>query len=77
MSAKFPGGGRAGSFLAGSLLSLASGDKLVIGCIYRSPHCTAKNISKLFNMLINVCARNLSHILIIGDFNFKEIDWTF
>ena len=28
-------------------------------------------------MLINVCARNLSHILIFGDFNFKEIDWTF
>ena len=58
-------------------LSLASGDKLVISCIYRSPHWTAKIISKLYDMLINVCARNISHILILGDFNFKEIDWNF
>ena len=35
-------------------LSLASGDKLVIGCIYRSPHCTAENISKLYDMLLSL-----------------------
>ena len=56
-------------------LSLAKGDKLILGCIYRSPHSTVENITKLYDMLTNVCAINPSHMLILGDFNFKEINW--
>ena len=36
-----------------------------------------ENISKLYDMLLNICARNLTHIAFLGDFNFKEIDWKF
>ena len=55
-------------------LSLAKGDKLILGCIYRSPHSTVENITKLYDMLTSICASNPSHILILGDFNFKEIN---
>ena len=56
-------------------LALNTRDKLMIGCIYRSPHCTADNIFKLFQMFRHVCAQKPSHLLILGDFNFKEINW--
>ena len=56
-------------------LSLVRGDKLLIGCIYRSPHSNADNNQNLQNMLRNVCAQKPSHVLFLGDFNFKEINW--
>ena len=56
-------------------LYLARGDKLLVCCIYRSPHSTVDNDFKLYDMFRNICAKKPSHILILGDFNFKEIDW--
>ena len=38
-------------------MALNMTDKLMIGCIYRSPHCTAANIFKLFQMFRHVCAQ--------------------
>lgn len=58
-------------------LSLTRVDKLLIGCIYRSPHCTAVNVSKFYGMLRNICSQKTSHLLIFGDFNLKEINWDF
>ena len=55
-------------------LSLTRGDNLLIGCIYRSPHSNADNNQNLHNLLKNMCAQKPSHILILGDFNFKEIN---
>ena len=56
-------------------LCLARGDKLLVDCIYRSPHSTVDNDFKLYDMFRNICAKTPSHILILGDFNFKEINW--
>ena len=57
-------------------LSLTKGYKLILGCIYRSSHCTVENITKFYDMLTTVCAGNPSHTLILtGYFNFKEINW--
>ena len=53
-------------------LSLAKGDKLILGYIYRSPHCTVENITKLYDMLTSVCASNHSHILNVGDLILKK-----
>ena len=55
-------------------LSLTRGDNLLIGCIYCSPHSNADNNQNLHNLLKNMCAQKPSHILIFGDFNFKEIN---
>lgn len=50
-------------------------DKLLIGSIYRSPNSSAENNGKLNSLLKSVVHAGYSHILISGDFNYKEIDW--
>ena len=56
-------------------VSLDKGDKLIIGCMYRSPNSSVEKNNELYDMLKNVCASNPAHILILGDFNSKEINW--
>ena len=51
-------------------------DTLLIGVCYRSPNSTADNNEKLLDQLRRVEKVNATHVLIMGDFNFKEIDWT-
>ena len=34
-----------------------------------------KNTIHLVNLLREISARRFSHLVIMGDFNFKEIDW--
>ena len=58
-----------------SKLILAKGDMLILGCMYRRPHCTVENIIKLYDVLTGVCASNHAHFLILGDLNFREINW--
>ena len=50
----------------------SGGKKTVIGVVYRSPKLSATNIEKLFN-----CIHELSHrdLVIMGDFNYPNIDW--
>ena len=50
-------------------------DKLLAGCIYRSPNSSLENNQILFKLLDNVRDGNYTHLLITGDFNCKEIDW--
>ena len=58
---------------------LRGGDKLLFACCYRSP--TTSSTSEMnndnLNLLLNkICDKNYSHRCIIGDFNFKDINWT-
>ena len=60
-------------------IELIGKDKLLCGCMYRSPS-NDKNMSCENTRLITLSIgkameRNPSHILVSGDFNFKEIDW--
>ena len=48
---------------------------LLFGCIYRSPNSTKENSRHLNNLLYKVCTRDVSHLIIVGDFNFPEVDW--
>ncbi len=56
-------------------ISLNIKDKLVIGCVYRSPSNPLEDIHKLTATLNNVIVQGYTHVLILGDFNLKEIDW--
>ena len=56
-------------------IKLTGSDNLMKGCVYRSPSSNSDNNQKLLEMFLNVKDLNPSHLLIMGDFNLKEIDW--
>ena len=56
-------------------INLSGGDNIIIGCVYRSPNSTHENNRSLFEALQVISGNNPSHLLILGDFNIKEIDW--
>ena len=56
-------------------INLKNNDKMIVGCIYRSPNNTTENNKELFQLLSSVNNKQFSHILIVGDFNCEEIDW--
>ena len=57
-------------------LPLIGEDKLLVGCLYRSPTLSMHESSEeLCQLLHTVCASAPSHLLIGGDFNIPHIDW--
>ena len=50
-------------------------DRLLIGCIYRSESGSNENNSKLRELIQKISKLSYSHILIMGDFNYKDIKW--
>ncbi len=59
-----------------SEVSLGAEDKLLVGCFYRSGSNTSRNTDLLMELLRKISQMKYSHILLMGDFNFPEIDWT-
>ncbi|MEW8543113.1 MAG: endonuclease/exonuclease/phosphatase family protein [Candidatus Thiodiazotropha sp.] len=58
------------------IINLNEKDKLLVSVIYRSTNSCTENNEKLLEvmkMLNNV--KNISHVLIMGDFNLPEIQW--
>ena len=51
-------------------------DKLLVGCVYRSPSSTELNNARLCQLIQQSSDRGYSHITIEGDFNYPEIEWT-
>ena len=60
-------------------ISFIGKDTLLVGCIYRSPTndktLTAESTMRVSEAIKQAMDRKNSHILIGGDFNYKEIDW--
>ena len=59
-------------------IRLRGGDTLLFGCIYRSPTVTqdsAVNNENLNQLLMTLCNKSYSHVCLVGDFNFKDINW--
>ena len=56
-------------------IRLANYDKLLVGCIYRSPDSSNGNNLKLNSLMKKTVELEHSLILICGDFNYKEINW--
>ena len=50
-------------------------EKFLVGCIYRSNSGTIENNLGLNRLLQKVTTLKYSHLLIVGDFNYKQIDW--
>ena len=53
-------------------------DTLLFGCIYRSPTTTktsAMNNENINQLLKQISSSKYSHICIVGDFNYKNINW--
>ena len=48
---------------------------LLIGTIYTSPNSDESNNNKLNLLLDEINKSNFKNVLIMGDFNFKDIDW--
>lgn len=58
-------------------LRLANEDKLLVGCVYLSPSGNRQHgMTELEAMLKAVSNFNPSHILMAGDFNVPQIDWS-
>ena len=51
-------------------------DKLLLASIYRSPNSDVENNAKINELLKSVAEMGRSHVLIVGDFNYKDIDWS-
>ena len=49
--------------------------RLLLGCIYRSPSSSSENNSELCNLLKKACQRKHDHLLLVGDFNYRDINW--
>ena len=59
-------------------IRLRGGDILLFGCIYRSPTPTSdfiENNENLNRLLKTICTKSYSHICLVGDFNYKDINW--
>lgn len=50
------------------------GDKLLLGCIYRSPNSTDVNDGEMYELLRSVSGNLYSHICLLGDFNTHQVD---
>ena len=59
-------------------IRLRGGDILLFGCIYRSPTTTGnsdQNNENLNDLLKAITRKNYSHRCIVGDFNYRNINW--
>ena len=55
---------------------LCGSDCLLIGGIYRSPSCNICNSTKSLCDLLQSVVGHSSHLLICGDFNYSDINWS-
>ena len=58
-------------------VKLRNDDKLLCGCVYRSPSkdTTKETTSKVCEIIQEATLKNKERLLICGDFNYPEIDW--
>jgi hypothetical protein len=58
-------------------IKLSNDEIILVGCVYRSPNSDSENNNAMLNLINEICARKITKILIMGDFNLPEIDWDF
>ena len=56
-------------------IKLKRQDQIILGCIYRSPNSIPENNKNLNLLLKEIVNRKASHTLIMGDFNYPNINW--
>ena len=50
-------------------------DKILIGCIYKSPNSTEDNVNNLLKLLNEEEINKYDKVCIVGDFNYPNINW--
>ena len=58
------------------IVGLNKTEKLLIGLVYRSPNSTEENNVLLNNMMSSLNDENFARIVVMGDFNYRDIDWS-
>ena len=59
-------------------IRLRAGDTMLFACCYRSPTASStseKNNERLNRLLLTISKKTYSHRCIVGDFNYRDIDW--
>ena len=56
-------------------MKVEGNDRLLIGCIYRSESGTTENNNKLKELIRKISTLGYLHVLIMEDFNYKDIKW--
>lgn len=56
-------------------IKLKENDSLLVGCLYKSPNSSEENSKRLLDMFSKIKDERDTHKLIMGDFNFREINW--
>ena len=56
-------------------IQLQKQENLLLGCMYRSESGTLENNNFLNIIIKEACSLNVDHILLMGDYNYKKIDW--
>ena len=54
---------------------LERNEELLVGSFYRSPSSASSNNILLNEVLKEISAMNFPHMLLVGDFNYPDIDW--
>ena len=57
-------------------VKIANGARILVGCIYRSPTSSVENNELIINQIVKASeVADQNRILLMGDFNVKEINW--
>ena len=56
-------------------VKLNNKDKLLIGLVYRSPYSVYENNNQLNAMVSSLGNEKHTYVVLLGDFNYKEINW--
>jgi len=56
-------------------IPLKDRDSLLVGVVYRSPNASEQQNGQLNKTIGDVMCEGYSHVLIMGDFNYPEINW--
>ena len=58
-------------------MELRDHEKVLVGCIYKSPSSDDKNLDALNKLILEIgnMEEKYKHILIMGDFNFPDVNW--
>ena len=54
---------------------LANSDSILVGCVYRSPNSSLENNVALSKLINEIALKKNDKLILIGDFNFPEINW--
>ena len=56
-------------------IQLKNNDKMLFSVVYRSPNSTSENNVNIQDVLKNLISKKFSHVCIVGDFNYPNINW--